>query len=179
MMPYGWEGNTNCRSCFDLAICLFIHHVWPCMIYPPTGSWPKERRWAPHLHALATFYPFTSDDHEWPAVKGDKSSHTCLTALCLWLPGWAGNTKVKPIWILLKQERVSGSGINWAICKSAPHSRQITLPAPHHSVFYRPDALPAAQPTTSKHWRHKTWQSSVNLKQHKLQWMACFGKISL
>jgi len=29
--------------------------------------------------------------------------------------------------------------------------RQITTPAPHHSVFYRPDALPAAQPTASKH----------------------------
>ena len=26
-----------------------------------------------------------------------------------------------------------------------------TMPAPHHSVFYRPDALPAAQPTASKH----------------------------
>ena len=26
-----------------------------------------------------------------------------------------------------------------------------TTPAPHHSVFYRPDALPAAQPTASKH----------------------------
>ena len=44
-----------------------------------------------------------------------------------------------------------GSGINWAICKSAPRSRQITMPAPHHSVFYRPDALPAAQPTVSRH----------------------------
>jgi len=31
---------------------------------------------------------------------------------------------------------VSGSGIHWAICKSAPHSRQITTPAPHHSVFF-------------------------------------------
>ena len=30
-------------------------------------------------------------------------------------------------------------------------SRQITMPVPHHSVFYRPDALPAAQPTASKH----------------------------
>ena len=35
--------------------------------------------------------------------------------------------------------------------ESAPRSRQITTPAPHHSVFYRPDALPAAQPTASKH----------------------------
>ena len=52
----------------------------------------------------------------------------------------------------LKQETVSGSGINWAICKSACRSRQITMPAPHHSVFYRPGALPAAQPTASKQW---------------------------
>jgi len=52
---------------------------------------------------------------------------------------------------LLKQETVNGSGISWAICKSAPSSRQITMPAPHHSVFYRPDALPAAQLTASKH----------------------------
>ena len=67
------------------------------------------------------------------------------------LPRWAGTRKVKPIWILLKQETVSGSGISWAICKSAPRSRQITTPTPQHSVFYRPDALPAAQPTASKH----------------------------
>ena len=40
--------------------------------------------------------------------------------------------KGKPIWILLKQETVSGSGISWAICKSVPHSRQITMPASHH-----------------------------------------------
>jgi len=60
-------------------------------------------------------------------------------------------TRVKPIWILLKQETVSGSGISWAICKSASRSRQRTTPASHHSVFYRPDALPATQPTASKH----------------------------
>ena len=67
-------------------------------------------------------------------------------ALCPGLPGWAGARKIKPIWILLKQKPVSGSGISWAICKSAPRSRQITTPAHHHSVLYRPDALPAAQP---------------------------------
>ena len=60
---------------------------------------------------------------------------------------WAGTRVIKPIWILLKQETVSSSGISWDICKSAPRSRQITTPAPHRSVFYRPDALPAAQPT--------------------------------
>jgi len=30
-----------------------------------------------------------------------------------------------------------------------------TMPASHHSVFYRPDALTAAQPTVSKHRKHK------------------------
>jgi len=62
-------------------------------------------------------------------------THTRLTALCPGLPRWAGTRKVKPIWILLKHKTVSGSGISWAICKSAPRSRQITRPAPHHSVF--------------------------------------------
>ena len=51
------------------------------------------------------------------------------------LPEWSGTRKVKPILILLKQETVSGSGTSWAICKSAPRSRQITTPAPHRSVF--------------------------------------------
>ena len=68
-------------------------------------------------------------------------THTHLMAHCQGLPGWASTRKVKPIWILLEQETVSGSGISWAICKSAPRSRQITTSAPHCSVFYRPDAL--------------------------------------
>ena len=82
-------------------------------------------------------------------------THIRLTALCPGLPRWASSRKVKPIWILLKQETVSGSGIDRAVCKSAPRTRQITTPAPHYSVFYRPDALPAAQPTVSKHWRQE------------------------
>ena len=48
---------------------------------------------------------------------------------------------------LQEQEIVSCSGISWAICKSALHPRQIIMPTSNHSVFYRPDALPAAQPT--------------------------------
>ena len=85
-------------------------------------------------------------------------TYTRLTALCPGLPGWAVTRNVKPIWILLKQEPASGSGISWAMCKSAPRSRQITMPTPHHSVFYRLDALPAAQPIASKHWRHWSWK---------------------
>jgi len=96
-------------------------------------------------------------------TKTHTHTHTHLTALCPELPGSAGTRKVKPIWILLKQETVSGSCIRWAICKSAPRSREITTPVPHHSVFYRPDALPAAQPTASKYWRQKQYIRKVIL----------------
>ena len=95
-------------------------------------------------------------------VQHKQETNTRLTAFCPGLSRWAGTRKIKPICMLLKQETASGSGIIWAICKSAPRSRQITMPAPHRSVCYRPDALPATQPTASKHWRHKTFNRLNN-----------------
>jgi len=67
---------------------------------------------------------------------------------------------------LVEQETMSGSGISWAICKSAPCPRQITTPAPHHSAFYKLDALPAAQPTVSKHWRHHNCAMNMRNKSN-------------
>jgi len=55
--------------------------------------------------------------------------------------------KGKPIWTLLKQETVSGSGISWAICKSAPRSRQITTPAP--TTHFLQAGCPSYRPTNS------------------------------
>ena len=49
---------------------------------------------------------------------------------------------------LLQQETVSGSGIRWAICKSALCPRQITTPASHHSVFLQA-GCPSCHPTNS------------------------------
>ena len=75
-------------------------------------------------------------------------THTRLMALLLGLPRRAGTRKVKPIWILLKQERVSGSGISWAICKSAPCSRQ---PHQHPTTLFLQARCPsAALPTEGK-----------------------------
>jgi len=62
------------------------------------------------------------------------------------MPGSAGTRKVRPIWILLKQETLSCSGISWAICKSAPRSRQITTPAPHR---FLQAGCPSCHPTNS------------------------------
>jgi len=111
-------------------------------------SAPRSR----HNHASNPPLSFYRPD-ALPATQptASKHTHTHLTALFPGLPRSAGARKVKPIWILLEQETVSGSGTGWAICKSAPRFRQITTPAPHRSVFYRPDAPPAAQPTASKH----------------------------
>ena len=75
-------------------------------------------------------------------------THARLMAIFPGLPRWAGTRKAKPIWILLKQETVCGSGISWNICKSAPRSRQITMPAPHHSVFLQA-GCPSCRPTNS------------------------------
>ena len=60
-----------------------------------------------------------------------KHTHTqpfyCWSGICPGPPGSAGTRKVKPrrlkpIWIYWARDSVSGSGICWAICKSAPHA---------------------------------------------------------
>ena len=137
-----WEDQGSIQS---IGGCVYCDSC--CDIQP----WARAVQLCCSAQVNSAFHP--SWDSKM-SISLHTHTHTRLTALCPGLPGWASTTKVKPIWILLEQETVSGSGISWATCKSAPRSRQITTPAPHHSVFYRPDALPAAQPTVSKHWRH-------------------------
>ena len=70
------------------------------------------------------------------------------------LPRWAGTRKVKPIWFYWSKR-------HWVAVASAGPCASLHLapdrqPRQHPTTqfFYRPDALPAAQPTASKHWRH-------------------------
>jgi len=51
-----------------------------------------------------------------------------------------------------------------------PCTRQITMPAAHHLIVCRPDALPDAQPTVSKHWR----QYIVHFTSHHNHFTALF-----
>ena len=79
--------------------------------------------------------------------------HPHLMALCPWLPGWAGTgtRKVKPIWILLKQETVSG-----------------TMPAPSQAGW------PSCHPTNSvKALKARTVQEELN----RNEWMAVVTKV--
>jgi len=73
--------------------------------------------------------------------------HTRLTALFLGLPRWAGTRKVKTYLDFTEARDSEWQWHQLALCKSAPCFRQTTTPAPHHSVFYRPDANQQHQST--------------------------------
>ena len=91
-------------------------------------------------------------------------THTRLTALCPGLPGSAGTRKAKSIRILLKWD----SEWQW---HQLGHMHVCTLRQTdnHASTqplsFFRPDALPAAQPTVSKHWRQSLTMSHDAIKE--------------
>ena len=83
---------------------------------------------APHHSLFTGWMPFL------PPNQQHQSTHTFNGPLSgtTWVNRYQkGKTNLD----LQKQETASDSDISWAICKSAPCSRQITMPTPHHSVF--------------------------------------------
>jgi len=86
---------------------------------------------------MSTFWHFSNE----AGICSRFSTHTHTTVL---QPSWnlSMTTRVsqyqkgKTNLDLLEQEIVSGSGIIWDICKSAPWPRHMTMPASHHSVFF-------------------------------------------
>ena len=65
-----------------------------------------------------------------PQVLFRNMTHTHLMA------SFSDTRKIKPIWILLEQETMVWQWHQLDRMKSsAPHSRQITTPAPHHSIL--------------------------------------------
>jgi len=65
------------------------------------------------------------------------------------------------------------SSISWTICKQSAHLAPDRYPHQHPitQFFYRPDALPDAQPTMSKHWRQCSavryqWDTIVSEKSN-------------
>jgi len=64
------------------------------------------------------------------------------------ITGWMSQYhKGKTIWILLKQEIVSGSGISWTICKSAPRPRQ---PRQHPTTQFFTGQMPFLPPNQQR-----------------------------
>jgi len=139
--------SFSCQTTAITSVCWFFAWNYSSLVFTPLS--PQNGSVAQRL-SCQTVSCFPSSPNYCLCTNSGyihthAHTHTRLTALCPGLPRWAGTRKVKPIWILLKQETVSGSDISWAICKSAPHTTQITMPASTPPLsFYRPDALPAA-----------------------------------
>ena len=89
-------------------------------------------------YVTVTLYRTDSHKKYCIMLKPTQKTNTHLTALFRDNPGEPVPVRENQSGFSLKQETVSGSGsgISWAICKSASRSRQITTPVPDHSVFY-------------------------------------------
>jgi len=105
----------------DLHQILCACYLWPWLGLPLAAYW---------YVMYFQFYGWRRVAHMWRLLfviifkEWTSSTRVRSTALCLELPGWAGARKVKLIWILLKQETVSGSGISWATCKSGTYCNE-------------------------------------------------------
>ena len=156
MATFEWHSTDNCWQFITQSIHLCVLfcivpriHLWQPIHVRLLFADNALFWWIPHTHT----HPFNG-----PSM--------CL----LLLPRWAGTRKVKPIWILLKQETVCGNGISWAICKSAPHSRQITTPAPHHSRSFLQAGCTSCRPTNSVKALKAFWWIPAKHKSWALPW---------
>ena len=91
-------------------------------------------------------YRFKFKTFFWDTVYNCFSSFQILSSTT-WV-SWYQKGKTKTDLDFLEQESVSDSGISWAICKSALCPRQITMAAPHHSVFLQA-GCPSCRTTNS------------------------------
>ena len=101
-----------------------LHRVEVVEIEPATTTHAFTRSYCSEIHVLLS------------QIMPSAHTHTPVYGPLFRTTRVSRYQKVKPVWISLKQETVNGSGISWAMCKSAPRSREITTPAPHHSSFF-------------------------------------------
>ena len=90
-----------------------VQSVATCCIYTMHATWPKERAY------FYTVFETTLHTH---TLSSPFSGTTCVGRY------QKGKTN-------LDFTKARDNGISWTICKTAPRSRHINTPAPHHSVF--------------------------------------------
>ena len=132
-----WCLITRVANAFILVTALSddfaVHSV---MLFSDCGSF----LWCESVHYTYIWYICTLYIHT--------HTHTHFMILCPGLPGWAGARKVKPmIWILVKQETVSGSGISWAmqVCTSLQTDNNASTPP----LSFLQARCPSCRPTNS------------------------------
>jgi len=93
---------------------------------------------------------------------GKRNHHNRFTTLFPGPPGWAGARRELLDFMVQGRINRGRHTDHLAGC----HSAWLTSAHLHHSpIFYRPDALPAAQPTVSNHWR----QLAHSIKEKMLE----------
>ena len=136
------ESLTECHLnvCVCVCVCACVR-AYMCVCVSPTGWLPRTGISSGTIRSAVEYgLPYT---------------HTRLTALCPGLPGWAG-TRTN-----LDFTEARDSEWQWhqlghmQVCTLFQTDNRASTPPLN---FYRPDALPAAQPTASEHWRPKHWR---------------------
>jgi len=161
----------NVRKWHSANICVWIFHnsctLWQChkittykQIMSSIGTDTNlEKKQQDHAHRTQTKIPDS-------VTETYATIHNRFTALSPGPPGWAGARREL---------------LDFMVQGKSNRDRHIYHPAGHHSIrtnerppppspifFYRPDALPATQPTLSKHWRQYVIRHNINDKSYCL-----------
>ena len=94
-------------------------------------------------------------------------THTRLTVLFPGLPRGAGTRKGKSIWILLKHETVSGSGISWTqvqVCTSLQADNHASTPP----LSFLQAGCPSCRPTNSVKALKASAHNSYQYNNHNI-----------
>jgi len=130
------SSGRRCNASMTASFCLYgstIHYSTNYPIFSLSlsfnGHFPRDV--CTNTHTTLKHYLFLRFNGHFPGETGLASVY--------WSKGWWKRWWQLDYW-------------SYKSCKAPVKS---SPPTNQHPVFYRPDALPVAQPTVSKHWREK------------------------
>ena len=147
-----WWASLSVRHCGKANLCcpLLSHIEYTIRPFCVACSWPTWRH--PQSQKCTAYHIAARGVSKYTRTHACTHAQTHTHTHTHTLNGPLSRTtqvsryqKGKPIWILLKQKTASGSSISYAICKSAPHSRQITMPP----LSFLKAGCPSCHPTNS------------------------------
>jgi len=173
------------RGCWEVLLfwaalrsTVFDWLFWPCCPHALTrflcvlcaAAWGRSRWTRLQRPRKAKRIITGSQTADWVGHNDSINTHTHphLTALVPGLPRWASTRKVKT-----SLDFTEARDSEWQWHQLGHMQLSTSLQTDNHAstpplCFYRPDALPAAQPTASKHWRHN---DSINCRDNYQLWL--------
>jgi len=136
-----WPGG-NVSACLTAGSTVLWWTLLGRVGHRPLTLWIL---WATVIYGLPSF--------EFWAPSPHNHHHNHFTALFPGLSGWASARRDWELLDFMVQGTISrGRHTDHPAGRHSIRTKQ--CPPPPTPIFYSPDALPAAQPTVSKHWRH-------------------------